>query len=200
MTYAQGFYVPMMELIDYLEENGFTVFISSGSERTIVRELISDTLFIPPYRVIGSTFSLSATGQNGKDGRSYTYAPDDDVLLAGDLTVKNQKANKVFSIVDEIGQIPVLVFGNSSGDLAMAQYAVQHGGKAYMLLADDTERDYGNAEKAAAFAEGCRALGFETVSMRDEFKTIYGRGVKKGAFTEAAAYDNGTLLVCTAGD
>ena len=37
-----------------------TVFISSGSERALVRELIRGTLdeWIPPYRVIGSTFSL----------------------------------------------------------------------------------------------------------------------------------------------
>ncbi len=181
MTYAKGFYKPMLQLIEYLEKNGFTVFISSGSERTLVRELINGVIDIPPYRVIGSTFSLAATGQNDAAGRSYTYAADDDVLIGGDLAVKNQKTNKVFSIVDEIGQIPVLVFGNSSGDLAMAQYALQHGGKAYMLLADDAEREYGDAEKAAAFAEECRALGFETVSMRDEFKTIYGRGVNKTA-------------------
>ena len=35
---------------------------------------------------------------------------------------------------DSPAMAPVLVFGNSSGDFAMAQYALQHGGKAYMLL------------------------------------------------------------------
>jgi hypothetical protein len=48
-----------------------------------------------------------------------------------------------------------------------------------MLLCDDTERDYGNLDTAAAFAETCRTLGFETVSMRDEFETIYKNGVTK---------------------
>ena len=33
--------------------------------------------------------------------------------------------------------------------------------------------------EAAAFAEKCAALGFGTVSMRDEFATIYGEGVTK---------------------
>ncbi len=42
-----------------------------------------------------------------------------------------------------------------------------------MLLCDDTERDYGNPEAAAEFADEYRGLGFETVSMRDEFATIY---------------------------
>ena len=45
-------------LVEYLSENGFTVFISSGSERALVRELIRGTLdaWIAPDRVIGSTF------------------------------------------------------------------------------------------------------------------------------------------------
>lgn len=175
MTYAEGFYLPMVALVQYLAEHGFTVFISSGSERSLARELIADTLgeWIPPYRVIGSTFSLEASGQGEQAGRKYTYAPDDQVLLEGNLLQKNQRMNKVVTIVDEIGAAPLLVFGNSSGDLSMAQYALQHGGRAYMLLCDDTERDYGDLETAASFAETCRALGFETVSMRDEFETIY---------------------------
>ena len=175
MTYAEGFYLPMVALVQYLSEHGFTVFISSGSERSLARELIADELgeWIPPYRVIGSTFSLEASGQGEQEGRKYTYAPDDQVLLEGNLIQKNQRMNKVITIVDEIGTAPLLVFGNSSGDLSMAQYAVQHGGQAYMLLCDDTLRDYGDPETAASFAEACRSLGFETISMRDEFETIY---------------------------
>ena len=125
-------------------------------------------------RCRSSSFSLTASGQGDKAGRSYNYGPEDEVLLEGNLTVKNQKANKVFSIVDEIGKTPLLVFGNSSGDLSMAQYAVQHGGKAYMLLCDDTARDYGDPETAAAFARTCAEEGYETISMRDDFAVLYG--------------------------
>ena len=176
MTYGEGFYLPMIALVQYLSQHDFTVFISSGSERTMVRELIRGRLDeeIPLDRVIGSTFSLMATNQGDTAGRSYSYAPEDEVLLEGNLVTKNQKANKVFSIVDEIGAPPVLVFGNSSGDLAMAEYCLQHGGKAYMLLCDDVTRDYGDPETAAEFAEDCLGRGIETISMRDEFETIYG--------------------------
>ena len=184
MSYGEGFYLPMTALVQYLAEHGFTVFISSGSERTLARELIAEELgeWIPPHQVIGSTFSLIASGQGEKEGRKYTYAPDDQVLLEGNLTQKNQQMNKVITIVDEIGEVPLLVFGNSTGDVAMAQYAVQHGGRAYMLLCDDTERDYGNLETAASFAETCRELGFETVSMHDEFQTIYKESAEKTSF------------------
>lgn len=179
MTYGEGLFLPMAELVQYLCGHDFKVFISSGSERALVRELIEGTLdeWIPSERVIGSSFSLTASGQGDKEGRSYTYQPEDEVLLEGNLTVKNLKANKVFSIVDEIGKAPILVFGNSSGDLAMAQYAVQHGGRAYMLLCDDLERDWGDLETAAAFAEACASCGYETISMRDDFTTIYGEDV-----------------------
>ncbi len=175
MTYGEGLFLPMAELVQYLAGHDFKVFISSGSERALVRELIEGTLdeWIPSERVIGSSFSLTASGQGDKAGRSYTLQPEDEVLLEGNLTVKNQKANKVFSIVDEIGKAPMLVFGNSSGDLAMAQYAVQHGGRAYMLLCDDISRDWGDAETAASFAETCASCGYETISMRDDFVTIY---------------------------
>ena len=187
MTYGEGFYLPMLAMVEYLSDNGFTVFISSGSERSLARELTKDALgeWIPPYRVIGSTFSLEATGQEGKEGRKYDYAEEDQVLLEGNLVQKNQRMNKVVTIVDEIGIPPVLVFGNSTGDLSMAEYAVQHGGKAYMLLCDDLERDYGHMETAEKFAQSGEKLGCETVSMRDEFETIYKTDAVKTEFTPA---------------
>jgi hypothetical protein len=99
--------------------------------------------------------------------------------MEGNLVTKNQNTNKVFSIIDEIGKCPILVFGNSSGDLAMAQYVLQHGGKGYMLLCDDTERDYGDLAVAAKFADSCEKMGLETVSMKNDFATIYGDNAVK---------------------
>jgi hypothetical protein len=181
MTYAEGFYKPMTEVVKYLAENDFTIFISSGSERAMVRELIKGSLdeWIPADRVIGSTFSLIASGQGSKAGRKYTITADDQILMEGNLVTKNQNTNKVFSIIDEIGKCPILVFGNSSGDLAMAQYVLQHGGKGYMLLCDDTERDYGDLAVAEKFAASCEKMGLETVSMKNDFATIYGDNAVK---------------------
>ncbi|MBO4913963.1 MAG: haloacid dehalogenase-like hydrolase [Oscillospiraceae bacterium] len=188
MTYGDRFYEPMAELVRYLSEHGFRVFICSGTERNFLRELVADRLgeWIPPYQVIGSTFSLTATGQGDTEGRSYDYTSEDQVLLGGNLDFKNLKMNKVVSIVDEIGMAPVLVFGNSSGDFAMGEYALQHGGRAYMLLCDDTERDYGDAEVAEAFRAECEAWGFYTVSMKNEFETIYSDGISVEAEVEDA--------------
>ena len=37
MTYEQSFYKPMLEVFDYLEANGFTCYVVSGSDRFICR-------------------------------------------------------------------------------------------------------------------------------------------------------------------
>lgn len=180
MTYGEGFFKPMVSLVEYLAENDFRVYVCSGSERNMVREYTEDTLsdWVLPCNIIGTTFSLTAEQQGNTAGRDYTFAPDDRVLYGGDMLTKNVKMNKVDAIVNEIGEVPVLAFGNSSGDFSMAQYTVQNGGRAYMLLCDDTERDHGDIDTANEFAEKCSALGFETVSMKNEFDTIYGDNVK----------------------
>ncbi len=195
MTYGQRYFTPMVELVKYLAEHDFRVYINSGTERMFLREMIADTLgeWIPPYQVIGSIFSLTATGQGDTAPRSYTYTSDDDTLLEGNLSIKNLKMNKVVSTINEIGMAPILVFGNSDGDFGMAQYALQHGGRAYMLLCDDTERDYGNPEVAASFKEQCEEKGFYTISMKDEFAAIYQDGVQMREEQEPAGKEPALL-------
>lgn len=186
MTYGEAFYKPMISVVRYLAKHDFQIFIVSGGERTMVRTVIEDTFgeWIPPYRVIGSTVALEATGQGDTAARSYTYTADDEILLAGNLDFKADRWNKVVGIVNEIGDIPIMVFGNSKGDLSMGQYAVENGGQAYMLLCDDTERDYGKPDTAESFKVQCEELGFNTVSMKSEFATIYGENVVKTDFSE----------------
>ena len=177
MTYADGYYKPMISLVKYLTENGFKVYINSGAEVNMLRELSKDALgeYIPPYQVIGTTYGITAEGKpDDVKARDYTPAADEKIIFDGTLVFKDVKLNKVVSMINDLGISPLLSFGNSSGDIAMAQYVMQHGGKAYMLLCDDTERDHGDTEVAASFKADCDALGIETISMKNEFKTIYG--------------------------
>lgn len=186
MTYGKGAYKPMLALIKYLVRHEFMVYIISGTETNLLRELWADDLgtWVPPCRIIGSTMTLAATGQGDKALRDYNLSSDDEVIIAGSMTNKCNKMAKVSTIVNQIGIPPLLAFGNSSGDFSMGTYTVRNGGKAYMLLCDDTERDYGNTEKAAKFEKQCKELGFETVSMKNEFETIYGEKVKKTSYIQ----------------
>jgi phosphoserine phosphatase len=178
---GDAFYWPMVSLVHYLEANGFTVYVVSGSDRTVVRELVKANLGIPENRVIGMSYTMVARGQDGADGLEYVYTKDDEVVLGGELIIKTIKMNKVCAIAQEIGKVPVLSFGNTAGDQSMAQYTVNNGRyetRAYMLLCDDLVREHGNMKKADAMRQMCADCGFEPISMRDDFATIYGGEVE----------------------
>ena len=187
LTKGDAFYRPMVSLVKYLEANDFTVYIVSGSDRTVARALVKDKLGIPENRVIGMTYDYIASGQNMTDGLDYVYTKDDKVILGGNLVIKTVKMNKVTKIAEEIGKVPVLSFGNTAGDQSMAQYTVnndRYESKAFMLMCDDLEREHGNMDKANAMKKMCEECGFEPVSMRDDFATIYGDDVKVTDYEE----------------
>ena len=182
MTYGEAFYLPMLEVIEYLCDNNFKVYIVSGSDRFICRTLFEGIVDIPDERIIGMDVELDATGQNGEDGLDYVYSRDDEVVRTDRLLIKNLKMNKVRQIAQEIGRAPVLSFGNSSGDVSMHNFTLNnknYKSAAFMLIADDEERDYGNAQKAEELRTKWEDSGFNVISMRDDFRTIYGDDVVK---------------------
>ena len=82
----------------------------------------------------------------------------------------------------EIGQRPVLAFGNSGSDTSMMNYALDsrnpYKAQAYMIVADDSGREWGTQnweEKSAEYAE----KGFIPISMKDDFTVIYPDGITK---------------------
>ena len=186
MTYANTFYTPMIEVVEYLQENDFKVYICSGSDRFICRTYIEGVLDIPYEQIIGMDVALEASNQEGKDGLEYVYTSDDTIVRTDKMLIKNLKMNKVTAIVQEIGRQPVLSFGNSSGDVSMHNYTIfnnKYKSAAFMLIADNEEQDYGNAEKVAPLREKWEASGYHVISMRDDFRTIYGDNVvKTGTF------------------
>lgn len=189
LTRGKAYYWPMKSLVDYLRANGFTIYVCSGTDRNLVREIVKEMFDIPANNVIGTDTTLVAENQGDDDGLDYLFKPDDEVVFGGEFITKNLKMNKVAVIAQEIGIVPVLALGNSSGDLSMAQYTTlnQHyDGRAYLLLCDDTEREYGKPDTAASLKKTCDELGFYTVSMRDDFATIYGDDVTLAKSDEAA--------------
>ena len=155
MTYAESFYKPMLEVFEYLKAYDFTYYVVSGSDRFICRSLVESmkidderTTSIEPNRVIGMDVMLKASKQGDEDGVNYTMGKEEDVVRTDELIIKNLKTNKVKQIAQEIGKVPVLSFGNSSGDSAMHNYCMgnkQYKTEAFMLIADDYERDYANS-------------------------------------------------------
>ena len=185
MTYGQSFYRPMLEVFNYLKDNGFTYYVVSGSDRFICRAL-TESIGIEPNRVIGMDVRLTASNQGLEAGVDFTMGKNEDLKRTSELIIKNLKTNKVLQISQEIGKVPVLSFGNSSGDCAMHNYALsntKYRSEAFMLIADDDTRDHANRDKALALGEKWQQQGYHVISMRDDFKTIYGEGVTKTEFS-----------------
>ena len=128
---------------------------------------------------------LVSSRQGEEAGVNYTMEQKEDLIRTSELIIKNLKTNKVLQISQEIGKVPVLSFGNSGGDSAMHNYALSstHKSAAFMLIADDEDRDHANREKALSLGKQWREAGYYVISMRDDFKTIYGEGVLKTDFT-----------------
>lgn len=184
MKRGDAFYLPMLEVIDFLQANGFKVYIVSGTDRFIVRGIVDGLSFldIPNNQIIGSDELLVSRNQGGTIGLDYTYSGEDDLILAGEFLLKNLKMNKVTAIVQEIGLQPVLSFGNSTGDSSMANYVVNNNpypSLAFMLCCDDTVRENGNVEKAQKMVDLCAEKGWIPVSMKNDWTTIYGDEVTR---------------------
>ncbi len=181
MKRGEGWYRPMLQVVDFLKKNDFTVYVISGTDRLIVRGIADGSpLGLPSRQIIGSDETIVSSNQGGKDGLSYVFADGDKLVLGGEFLIKNLKMNKVSVIMQEIGQQPVLSFGNSTGDSSMAEYVTSgnpYKSLAFMLCCDDTARENGNESKAKKMFDLCEEFNWIPVSMKNDWKTIYGPGV-----------------------
>ena len=180
MKRGDAFYKPMLEVIDYLQENDFIVYVVTGTDGFTARALIEGHINIPKSQIIGTEARIISNKQNDKDGYEYIFTREDKLIFKGELIAKNLNMNKVYYIMREIGKKPILAFGNSGSDTSMAELALQNkNGKAFMVLCDDIIRERGDTVKAESFKETCNENGWITISMKNDWKTIYGDDVKK---------------------
>ena len=110
-------YLPMIDLLRYLEANGFSTYIASGGDRDFMRPVTEEIYGVPAERVIGSSNALSYT--EDEHGGTLVYLDQPDVFDDG--------PTKPVRIWSRIGRRPVVAGGNSNGDIPMLRYA---GGRA----------------------------------------------------------------------
>ena len=180
MKRGDVFYKPMLELVEYLQKNDFIIYIVTGTDTYVCRAIVDGHMNIPESHIIGTETIIISDNQKDKDGLDYKYLRNDTLQFKGELISKNLNMNKVYYITKEIGEIPLLSFGNSGSDSSMAELALQNPhGMAFMILCDDIERERGDLEKAKSFEESCNKNNYITISMRDDWKTIYGENVTR---------------------
>ncbi len=184
MRYIDNFYLPMAELVKYLYENDFTIYVISGTERTTTRAIVANSPikdYVSPEHVIGTDFEIKQRGyENVSSNMDFKYQNGDDLVITGGFIQKNLNGNKSIYVEREIGQRPVLAFGNSGSDTSMMYYTIDsrnpYPAQAYMIVADDNVREWGTQnweEKSADYT----AKGFIPISMKNDFAVIYPEGI-----------------------
>ncbi|MBL8581753.1 MAG: haloacid dehalogenase-like hydrolase [Rhizobiaceae bacterium] len=168
--YTEMVFQPMLELIDYLDANGFKVFIVSGGGMEFMRPWTDRVYGIPSERVVGS----SIKAQYDDSGTSPV------INRLAEVDFIDDGAGKPVGIYNHIGKRPIAAFGNSDGDFQMLEWTTSGPGRRFGLIVhhDDAAREYAY-DRQSHFGRLDRALdaapqrGWNVVSMKDDWKTIY---------------------------
>ena len=174
--YTELVYQPMLEVMQYLRDNGFKTYIVTGGGQEFVRAYSERVYGIPPEQVVGSS---SATKYEYQDGKPV-------LMRLPKVFFIDDHAGKAIGINLFIGKRPLAAFGNSTGDQQMLEWTQAGEGARLMMLVlhDDPKREYayGPAEglpdtkvgtfSGALLAEAKKS-GWVVISMKNDFKKIF---------------------------
>ncbi len=137
-AYINLTYKPVIELVNYLKENDFKVYICSGGGIYFVRSFSDEAYGIPSEEVIGSAIKTAYVESNTTDGAGGSL-----VRQLG-LAHYDDQEGKPVGIELFIGKRPLIAVGNSSGDFEMFKYTDAGPGNSLIVLInhDDCQREY----------------------------------------------------------
>jgi phosphoglycolate phosphatase-like HAD superfamily hydrolase len=170
MAYTDMTFQPMLELLLYLRDSGFSTYIVSGGGVHFMRAFAEDAYGIPPEQVIGSAGSSSYAVVNGVP----TLLKDPGIAFIDD------KAGKPLGIDSKIGKRPIFVAGNSDGDFEMLEWSTAGDGPRFGLIVHHTdgEREYaydrgshiGGLERGL---DEAAARGWLVVDMAEDWRRVW---------------------------
>jgi phosphoserine phosphatase len=170
LPYTECVYKPMLELLCYLQAEGFKIYIVTGGDQDFVRSFSDEVYGIPPEQVIGSAIKPQFIEE---DGRS-------SVMKIPEILVIDDGQEKAEQIQLIIGRRPIFAYGNSDGDIPMLQFAT--GGECYGMgllnhhddpireYAYDTDSTVGRLDEGLDMA---REWGWQVVSMKEDWIYIF---------------------------
>ena len=167
--YTELAYRPMLELLAYLRDGGFTTYIVSAGGVEFMRAWASDVYGVPPERVIGSQGKVAFEMRDGVPV----------LLKLPQIDLLDDAAGKPVGIHKHIGRRPIAAFGNSDGDLQMLQWATAGPGPRFGLIVHHTDGErewaYDRApplvlDKAL---DEAKARGWTVVDMKRDWQRVY---------------------------
>jgi len=168
--YTDCVYQPMLELIAYLQANGFQTWIVSGGGIEFMRPWTQRVYGIPPQQVVGSSLKRKYGLRDGKPV----------ILRQPEISFINDKEGKPVGIQQHIGKRPIAAFGNSDGDFQMLEWTTSAPGLRLGLIvhhtddvrewAYDRDSHIGRLDKGLGEAE---TRGWLIADMKKDFKVIF---------------------------
>jgi len=163
--YTSCAFVPMLELLRYLEANGFTTYIASGGDRDFMRPFAEQVYGIPPERVIGSALGLDF--RSGED--------DTELMYKSKIEFFDDGVQKPMRIWSRIGRRPLVAGGNSNGDIPMLRFARSAGrdGLRLLVLHDDAEREFDYRSGAEDALQRAADRSWTVVSIATDWARVF---------------------------
>jgi phosphoserine phosphatase len=163
--YRECGYQPMVELLRYLEANGFSTYIASGGDRDFMRPVAQDMYDIPPGRIIGSALGITYSAEGGQSA----------LLYKGAMDFFDDGPEKPIRIWSRIGRRPILAFGNSNGDVPMLAYSGAESLPALrlLLLHDDSNREFDYTAGAEQARDIAAQQNWTVVSIKNDWNTVF---------------------------
>ena len=168
--YTELVYQPMLELLAYLQINGFKTFIVSGAGQDFIRVFADKTYCVPPEQVVGSTTATQFQVQNLRPV----------LLKMPSVEPVEDGPGKPVAINRFIGQRPIFAFGNSDGDKEMLEWTGAGIGLRFMGIvhhtdadrewAYDRQSDVGRLDKVL---DEANAKGWTVVDMKRDWNVVF---------------------------
>lgn len=172
MAYPAMVYQPMLELLRYLRDEGFSTYIVSGGGVHFMRAFAEDAYNIPPSQVIGTS---------GKSSYE-VVAGVPQINKDPGIAFLDDKEGKPIAIDTRIGKRPILAGGNSDGDFQMLEWTTAGEGPRLGLIVHhtDAEREwaYDRDSHIGRLARGLDEgpdRGWLIVDMAEDWQVIWPR-------------------------
>ena len=170
MPYAEAFYQPMLELIDYLKAKQFEVYLVSGSMQGVVWAVAPEATGLDRHNLIGTVQNMSVT-----------YPTDGKASFKIENTIrkpKNNRNGKTVNIYNHCGKIPVMAVGNTTGDFGMFEMAsTSPYPHLAILINHDDGREYiyepWHGKGLPGWQDTLKVHNWLQADMSKEFKTVW---------------------------
>lgn len=169
--YNQLIFQPMLELLDFLREKKYKIFIVSGGSIEFIRAWAEEAYDIPKDQIIGTSIKGEFRISANNDAR---------IAKLPEINFIDDHEGKPVAIERFIGRRPVISVGNSDGDLEMMQYTASGDGPRLMLYVHhtDSEREWAydrisHTGKLDKGLDEAKKRGWSVIDMKQDWKTVF---------------------------